>query len=700
MKLARYFSDHMILQREQPFFVWGFEGKGAITGELRRGDEILRAAAVAGVDGAFCLEFAAVEGGYEYCTLRVSCGDECIEVRNIRFGDVYLTMGQSNMSYPLSATEGLEEYRLRASSSDAVCFLNLPEADITPEGYVNRPAKPQPDLCGDYSWQKISDPEAVQVSAISFIFAIEMSELVKVPIAFVHTAMGGVSIDTYLPRWSIARDPVVGEFLGACGKLIREEEYNTFGGGNYTQLAGLFHEKICPLEKVRFKGAIWHQGENSACTFESAVYYEHALRLLFASYREFFSQPELPFICVQIAPELYPYGDTFGYLYINEAIERACSQTPNTWCIPIYDVEPRWLRPDGETYYHPIHPCNKNALGKRCAELFDRNLCRGDSFSYPRIVSTEEQDGELLLHVDTCGQPLDSVPELYGFSVAEEDGKYYAACARLIAPDVVAVSSRFLSRPKYATYAFFQYNTVCNLRTADGHPVLPFRSVREPVNASYYLTPLFAGCEFASVMESNFGYEVGGGMRVPLWKGGSLLGSPVQISFSSDRAEGQLALRVEYHADPAGYYYFGAEPKIDLCGQPNHLDRFHYLTLKLKAESELPVEFHGALFRRPGGLYKFRPLCGGEPVVQTHVHSDYRDYTVDLRECQSGDEGVLSITPQQKAEIYAFELYFRCKSDAVVYLDDLQFHDSPPSDSEIPEQAENTVLPAEMRLPS
>ena len=131
-----------------------------------------------------------------------------------------------------------------------------------------------------------------------------MSELVKVPIAFVHTAMGGVSIDTYLPRWSIARDPVVGEFLGACGKLIREEEYNTFGGGNYTQLAGLFHEKICPLEKVRFKGAIWHQGENSACTFESAVYYEHALRLLFASYREFFSQPELPFICVQIAPEL------------------------------------------------------------------------------------------------------------------------------------------------------------------------------------------------------------------------------------------------------------------------------------------------------------------------------------------------------------------------------------------------------------
>lgn len=34
MRAARYFSDHMIVQRDEPFLIWGFEAVGSVRGEL------------------------------------------------------------------------------------------------------------------------------------------------------------------------------------------------------------------------------------------------------------------------------------------------------------------------------------------------------------------------------------------------------------------------------------------------------------------------------------------------------------------------------------------------------------------------------------------------------------------------------------------------------------------------------------------
>ena len=700
MRAARYFSDHMIVQRDEPFLIWGFEAVGSVRGELVfEGRTVVTVQAEADPSGRFILSFPKREGGFNRFSLRLSDSVQNVEIADVRFGDVYLTMGQSNMSYPLSATEGLEEYRARAAGNDSVCFLHIPEAFPTPDGLCTRPAVPQEDLCGSYVWQKISYPAAVEVSAVSFGFAIELSERVDVPVGFVHTAMGGVSIDTYLSRPAVNADETVREYLKRYGKLIAEEQYNTFGTGNFTQWAGLYHEKICPLKNVRFKGCIWYQGENSALDFESGLYYERALRLLIESYREFFSQPQLPFVAIQIAPELYPYGDTFGYLYVNEAICRVCAELPFAWSIPIYDVEPRWLRCDGETYYHPIHPTNKKALFLRCAEVFECNLYRDCQYAFPQIEEVRAEGSGLTVRLALFGEALEPREDIIGFSVAGEDEIYYAAEARVTGPDTVFVECDYVSSPRYITYAFFQYNTACNLTAGEGHPVQPFRSKREPVGKNYYLSPLYACFGVESAIENNFGCEAGGGQRVPMWKSGTLIGSPAALEYMSGTA-GEKLIKLTYCAENSGYFYFGAEPKVDLCGQPHHLDRFDFLSVALKAEAKEPVEFHGALFRKPGGMFKFRPMCGGRPASMVGVENEFTDLTIDLRECQRGDEAIERISADEKRQIYALELYFRCRSDATIYMKNLRLHNCPPQ-----EQVSLEALPSaaavrsDMQLP-
>lgn len=66
-------------------------------------------------------------------------------------------------------------------------------------------------------------------------------------------------------------------------------------------------------------------------------------------------------MAVHIAPEYYPYGDKYGYLYINEALTQLQEESGKVTTVPIYDIEPRWRKGDGGMYYHPIHPVNKAA---------------------------------------------------------------------------------------------------------------------------------------------------------------------------------------------------------------------------------------------------------------------------------------------------------------------------------------------------
>lgn len=263
LRFLRYLKEGAVLQRGEPVTVKGY-GEGEILCTLS-GEGYRERKRVKAKGGRFRAEFKAVEETGGYFELSAASGVEEIGVR-LRFGDVYLALGQSNMSYSLSAVEEAEEWQERAEKAD-VSVLNLEEKAVSAGEEITRPAYPQEDLACEYEWSR-GGAKLSGVSALCVQTGTLLWERSGVPIGFVQTAMGGLSVEAYLSRESVERDEELVEFLKRVGRYTSAEEYNRAGSRNYTQLSGVWNEKIAPLEGLRFKGIVWYLGESSAYDFE------------------------------------------------------------------------------------------------------------------------------------------------------------------------------------------------------------------------------------------------------------------------------------------------------------------------------------------------------------------------------------------------------------------------------------------------
>ena len=115
IKFHSCFRNGAILQRGSAFVVKGYsDGETKVT---LSGDNYKKTVITAAKNGVFHAEFPPVNDIATHFLLSAECGVEkvCSEVR---FGDVFLTVGQSNMSYSLSATENYERWLKMAKKSE------------------------------------------------------------------------------------------------------------------------------------------------------------------------------------------------------------------------------------------------------------------------------------------------------------------------------------------------------------------------------------------------------------------------------------------------------------------------------------------------------------------------------------------------------------------------------------------------------
>ncbi len=363
MKFFGNVKNGAVLQRDKEIIINGESDGNELICVLKGGNYFEQREVSADRNGKFVVEFPPVSDIKNKFTLGLYGKAEKIEI-SVRFGDVFLTLGQSNMSYGVGVMYNRSELIEKAKKCD-ISFFNIFEADVKENGEIFRPATPQEDFAKEWKWITPHDENFGETSAVAVITAIELFEKTGAPVAMVNTALGGVSIDTYIPRDVADEDERIVGYLKKIGKYIpKGGEYNVYGGSNYTQLGGIYNEKIHPLKDNRFKAMMWYQGENAIGSFESAAYFEIALRKIIETYQKMFGK-DTYFVAANVALDYYDYGE-YGYNYINEAIDRvvkgeyACS-------FPSYDASTEWKVNDGATYYHPIHPVNKDLISHRFA---------------------------------------------------------------------------------------------------------------------------------------------------------------------------------------------------------------------------------------------------------------------------------------------------------------------------------------------
>ena len=641
-------QPHALFQQGMPFEVKG--GGVSASFSLRfvneKGEEILPLSMEVSPNGDFKAVFPAVKGSFVSYWLMTNDGEK---IGPYSFGDVFLCVGQSNMSLPLFLTEDKEK-GAKLLKEQPVYLFSVEDDKTNPDGTPWRSKWPLDQVGGGSQWQKIDGENGLSYSALGLEALSLLGKHLSYPVGFVLVASGGLSIDSLLSREVIKNDTRLLSYLKKTGKYLGEEDdYNIYGPGNNSQTCGIYNEKIHPLAGIKFKAVIYHQGENSAFDLESADYFRIALKALKDSYRLEFDQKDLPFFVMGIADEFYCYGDGYGYSYITEALSE--SEDENSIFVPISDIKPRWLVDDDNEINHPIHPSNKIDYATRLCDFLFHNLYEGRVYKAPRVKGMRVEKEEIILDVETRN-PLVKETEFYGFAIAGEDGIYQPAKAVSHDGIHIHLHSDEIKHPQDCSYGLMQYSYLCTAKDDKGLPLIPFRNKKRSMDPLHDLgNPIAASCHALSLVENNFGASVGGGFEVPLWEKGSIYTRP-EIGLSLDK-EGIV---VNAKLDRSCFGYLSLKNNLGIAGLTHRLGRMPYLSLWLKADS--PLSFEGVYFRLAGKINKF-PVCHEDGSTQgVLLFSQWQRYSVDLTKVLDGSEGPTVVDPELLQQLVSIEFAF------------------------------------------
>jgi sialate O-acetylesterase len=444
VKLPAMFTDHMVLQREQPLPVWGWDDAGQeVTVTL--GDA--KATAKAGADGKWAVKLPAQKAGGPL-TLTVA-GSSTATVNDVLVGEVWLCSGQSNMEWTVGGSTNPQE---------EIANAKYPQIRHIKIGH--RPAAtPQTDV-PSAGWEVCAPEKAGNFTAVGYFFARYLHQKLNVPVGLIGSNWGGTRIEPWTPPCGFQQVPALKDI---ADKLDTFPVKDDKGNINHQTPLALYNGMIHPLVPYALRGAVWYQGESN--NGEGMLYLEKQ-KALIGGWRTVWGNPDLAFGFVQLAPYRYG-GDPTKLAGIWEA-QTATLAVPHTGMAVTVDI----------SNLADIHPKNKQDVGKRLAlwalakEYGQANLV----YSGPLYKSMKVEGNKIRLVFDHVGGGLvsrDGKP-LTRFTIAGDD-KNFAEAKAEIDGDTVVVQADAVAKPVAVRFGWHQ-EAEPNLSNKDGLPASPFRT--------------------------------------------------------------------------------------------------------------------------------------------------------------------------------------------------------------------------------
>ncbi len=183
VKLPRLVSNGMILQRDIPVQIWGWANPSEKVKIEFHGESYKTKA---DTKGNWSIELPAIPAGGPY-TMNVND----IELKNIMFGEVWLSSGQSNMELPIR--------RVMDLYADEINKVNNPNIRLFRSSTRKEPETAQLDY-PDGVWLPATQENIGEFSAISWFFANNLYQKYQVPIGIISTAIGGSPAEAWLSK--------------------------------------------------------------------------------------------------------------------------------------------------------------------------------------------------------------------------------------------------------------------------------------------------------------------------------------------------------------------------------------------------------------------------------------------------------------------------------------------------------------------
>jgi sialate O-acetylesterase len=445
LSLASIFSDHMVLQRDVKLPIWGSAAPGAkvevqLAGTTKE--------ATAAKDGHWSIEFSPLKTGGGPLELSVKSGDEKVHMTDILVGDVWVASGQSNMEWPMRATNDAES-EIAAADWPEIRFVDVPHV----------PASTPQKSFKSAGWQPCKPENIGNFSAVAYFFARDLHKELNVPIGLIGCNWGGTPMEAWTSREALESSDTFQPALEWADKEpTTDEEREQRQKLVHHQPAALFNGMLSAVIPYGIRGAIWYQGESNAGRHDQ---YAELSQLMIVDWRNRWGQGEFPFLLVQLAA-FEPGGENWPPLREAQTETLAAPNVGMAVAIDIGDQK-------------DIHPRNKQDVGKRLA-LAARKVAYGQDVvhSGPMYKELNVADGKARVTFDHVGGGLKSEGAVKGFEVAGADGKFVPAVAVIKGAEVV-VSADGVSEPTAVRYNWAAFPDG-NLYNAEGLPAVPFRS--------------------------------------------------------------------------------------------------------------------------------------------------------------------------------------------------------------------------------
>ena len=365
LTLAKPFTDHMVLQREQPNRIWGTAPPGElVTGDFPWGQLFTKA----NENGHWTLDLPPFGAVSKPQTLTIRTDAEELQIKDVLIGDVWMCSGQSNMRWMLKDTPNAKE--IVANSANQQFRICNFAATIHPGGakfpLLKLRSTFADNLYESEGWQ-IAGPETVpNFSGVAYHFGRLLQAETGVPIGLIHNSVGGSPMEAWIPdnapdpNW--IENPDLPEWVAGRAELnlthwvendIAPAPHHPFEPGF------LFRAAVKPFTNLAMRGTIWYQGESNATVDGAGTpamdpAKNFALhKQLIESWRAEFRDEDMPFYFVQLP------GLNRNWQPFREVQSKIDLLVPNTHMAVTIDVG------------HPtnVHPTDKKPVGERLARL-------------------------------------------------------------------------------------------------------------------------------------------------------------------------------------------------------------------------------------------------------------------------------------------------------------------------------------------
>ncbi len=424
LKLAPAFSDHMVLQRDQPIVIHGTAPAGEKVAVSFSGKT---QSAAADDGGKWKVVFSAKRSGGPL-QVRVSSGGNELLVNDVLIGDVWLCSGQSNMDFALKNAVGGKDEVAAGHFSPNIRLLKY--ASTAPGGNVAwDPAMLEKVNRSEVyrgEWKTADAASVAAFSAVGYYFGKQIVAETGVPIGLIQVALGGSPTESWIDSATLAQD---GRFAGMLHDWRHSPQVMEWvkqrGGENtlratsptqrHTFMPGYnFKAGIAPFTAFPVKGVIWYQGESNV---HDVALHAALFEKLVTSWRKHWNAA-LPFYFVQLSSIDRPHWPEF-----RDSQRQLALRIAGTGMAVSHDL--------GDSL--DVHPTRKMEIGVRLAKLALHDVYGKKITASGPVLRKAYRDGQsIMLHFGSARalRTLDDKP-LQGFELLTTDGRRFAADAAI-----------------------------------------------------------------------------------------------------------------------------------------------------------------------------------------------------------------------------------------------------------------------------